>query len=81
MSKELASKADVAVVKADLASVRNELLGEIKSVRNELLGEIRLVEARLERKLTMYMILIMGAIFFTNPDAVSFWLKLFGVMK
>ncbi len=77
MSKELASKADIVLVKSEIAAVRSELLGEIKTLRQELIA----VELRLERKLTVYMVLLLAAIFLTNPDAVSFWLKIFGVMK
>ncbi|MCU0425191.1 MAG: hypothetical protein MUF71_06135 [Candidatus Kapabacteria bacterium] len=74
MSKELASK-------ADLAAVRSELLGEIKAVRAELLGEMKALEARLDRKLTIYMVVILCAIFLTNQEAIAFLLRVLGVVK
>jgi hypothetical protein len=81
MSKELASKADIALVKAEIAAVRNELLGEIKALRAELLGEIKAVEARLDRKITIYMVILLCAIFLTNQDTRLFLLKVLGVVK
>lgn len=70
MSRDLASKADISLVRA-----------EITALENKLSDKIELTEARLERKMTVYMIILLAAIFLTNPDAVSFWLKIFGVMK
>ncbi len=77
MSKELASKADVALVKAELGTVR----AEITALEHKLSGRIDAVEARLDRKLTIYMIVILCAIFITNQDTISFLLRLLGVLK
>lgn len=74
MSKELASKADVALV-------RTELQGKIDTLEARFLGEIKAVETRLDRKLTIYMVVILCAIFLTNQDTISFLLKVLGVVK
>ncbi len=86
--KELASK-------ADLAALRNEMLGEIKALQNEMLGEFKAVyteikasEARtdaklerLDRKFSILMILILVSVYITNQNTIVFILKLFGLMK
>jgi hypothetical protein len=81
MSKELASRADVALVRTELQGLDNKLQGKIDTLEARFLGEIKAVEARLDRKLTIYMIVILCAIFITNQDTVSFLLRVLGVVK
>ena len=75
MSKELASKADIALVRIELQALENKLQGKIDTLEARLSGDIKAVEARLDRKLTIYMIVILSAIFITNQDTVSFLLR------
>lgn len=81
MSKELASKADVALVRTELQALENKLQGKIDTLEARFLGEIKAVETRLDRKLTIYMVVILCAIFLTNQDTISFLLKVLGVVK
>lgn len=81
MSKELASKADVALVRTELQALENKLQGKIDTLEARFLGEIKAVETRLDRKLTIYMVVILCAIFLTNQDTISFLLKVLGVAK
>ena len=59
LSKELASKADIALVRADFA----------------------LVEERLNKKLTVWSIIIVSVIIFTNKDSLTFLAQLLGIIK
>ena len=85
-------KADIAAVKAELkaeiASVKSELKADIASVRSELADmkseltlEIQQVEARLDKKITIFSICIIFTILLTNKDAIIFLAQLFGLIK
>lgn len=90
--KELASKADIALLRADMTAMRNELLGEINTrsertdgkinaLREEFRGEIKAVEARLDRKFTILMVIMIVSVYITNQSTIAFILKVFGVLK
>ena len=86
LSKELASKADVALVKADVALVKTELKSEVSSLRTELKAEIVLVKtelnARIDKlniKLNFLIILMIIALTLMNPvvaEIIKNWLKI-----
>jgi hypothetical protein len=72
--KELASKADIALARA-------ELKGKISTLEQKLLGEIKAVEARLDRKFTIAMVIMIVWVYITNQSTIAFILKVFGVLK
>ena len=72
--KELASKADVALARA-------ELEGKINTLEQKLLGELKAVEARLDRKFTILMVIMIVSVYITNQSTIAFILKVFGVLK
>jgi hypothetical protein len=88
LRSELASKADLALVKAELQgemkALREEMRGEFKAVREEmktLRAEIDLKIERLDRKLTLLLMLVLFSVILTNQDSITFLLKVFGVLK
>lgn len=85
LSKELASKADVALVrtelKAEINSVRTELKAEIALVKSELLLEIERVESRLDKKITIWSIVIIAVMIILNKDSLTFIAQLMGLVK
>ncbi len=107
---ELASKADIALLKAemntlraetkaDIAALRTELKTEISELRAEtraeaasirgdmraleqkLLGEIKASEARLDRKFSILMVIMIVSVYLTNQSTISFVLRVFGILK
>jgi len=75
LTKELATKADIArltekleekATKADLQLVRSEIL---------------LVETRLEAKMKLYFVILLCAIFLSNPTAINLITKIIGIAK
>jgi hypothetical protein len=77
LTKELATKADINLVKADLKLVEVGLRAEIKDVRSEIL----LVETRLEAKMRLYFVVLLSVILITNPKALELIAKLLGIVK
>ena len=66
LRKELASKEDIALVRQEIETVRQELKGEIKA---------------LEEKMKRWLLILGFLIVFTNQNTVTFLLKLAGVLK
>jgi predicted nucleic acid-binding Zn-ribbon protein len=95
LRSELASKADLALTKAELQGEMKELRGEIKALREEMRGEFKAVREemktlraeldlkieRLDRKFTLLLMLVLFSIILTNQDTITFLLKVFGVLK
>lgn len=84
LTKELASKADIQVLKAEIQAVRTEmqameqrLEAKIEKVRSELREEL----LRLDRKFTILFIILFFTLILVNQNALEFLLKVLGVIK
>jgi hypothetical protein len=84
LTKELASKADIQVLKAEIQAVRAEmqameqrLEAKIEKVRLELKEEI----LKLDRKFTILFIILLFTLILVNQNALEFLLKVLGLIK
>jgi hypothetical protein len=77
LTKELASKADIQVLKAEIQAVR----AEIEKVRVELEAKIEREILRLDRKFTVLFIILFFTLILVNQNALEFLLKVLGVIK
>jgi hypothetical protein len=84
LTKELASKADIQVLKAEIQAVRAEmqameerLEAKIEKVMLELKEEI----LKLDRKFTIMFIILLFAVILVNQNALEFLLKVLGLIK
>ena len=92
LTKELASKADLLALRAEMQAMEERLTAKIELVRKDLDGkierEILKLEHKLEHKLNiidrkftiMFIILLFTFILF-NKDALEFLLKVLGLIK
>jgi molecular chaperone GrpE (heat shock protein) len=89
LTKELASKADLLALRAEMQAmeqrleakielVRKELGGEIDKVRTELSAKIENEILRLDRKFTIMFIILLFAVILVNQNALEFLLKFLG---
>jgi len=95
LTKELASKADIQVLKAEIQAVRAEmqameqrLEAKIELVRKELDGKIDSVRSelkeeilKLDRKFTIMFLILLFTFILFNKDALEFLLKVLGLIK
>jgi hypothetical protein len=77
LTKELASKADIQVLKAEIQAIRTE----IEKVRLELEAKIEREILRLDRKFTIMFIILFFTLILVNQNALEFLLKVLGVIK
>jgi len=84
LTKELASKADIQVLKTEIQAVRAEmqameqrLEAKIEKVRLELKEEI----LKLDRKFTILFIILFFTLILVNQNALEFLLKVLGLIK
>jgi len=84
LTKELASKADIQVLKTEIQTVRAEmqameqrLEAKIEKVRSELKEEI----FKLDRKFTILFIILLFTVILVNQNAIEFLLKVLGLIK
>jgi restriction endonuclease Mrr len=84
LTKELASKADIQVLKAEIQAVRTEmqameqrLEAKIEKVRSELREEI----LRLDSKFTILFIILFFTMILVNQNSLEFLLKVLGVIR
>jgi hypothetical protein len=77
LTKELASKADIQVLKAEIQTIRTE----IEKVRSELEAKIEKEILRLDRKFTILFIILFFTLILVNQNALEFLLKVLGVIK
>jgi len=88
LTKELASKADLLALRAEMQAMEERLTAKIELVRNDLDGKIEREILKLEHKLNiidrkftiMFIILLFTFILF-NKDALEFLLKVLGLIK
>jgi restriction endonuclease Mrr len=88
LTKELASKADIQVLKAEIQTVRAEmqameerLEAKIDKVRTELSAKIENEILRLDRKFTIMFIILFFTLILVNQNAIEFLLKVLGLIK
>jgi len=88
LTKELANKADIQILKAEIQTVRAEmqameerLEAKIDKVRTELYAKIENEILRLDRKFTIMFIILLFAVIFVNQNALEFLLKVLGLIK
>jgi hypothetical protein len=89
LTKELASKADLQTLRAEMQAMEERLSAKIELVRRELDGKIEREILKLEHKLEhkfniiMFFIIISTLIilFNINKDALEFLLKVLGLIK
>ena len=77
MKDELATKADMAKLQADMASLR----GEIQADLAKLQGYVDTRFERLDKKFTLMFGVLVFLIIFLNQNALEFILKVVGILK
>jgi len=58
-----------------------ELLGLIRATREELLGKIEALRLAMDRKITLWSLVILFAVVLINRDALEFVARLLGIVK
>jgi len=92
LTKELASKADLLALRAEMQAMEERLSAKIELVRKDLDGkierEILKLEHKLEhklniidRKFTILFIILFFTLILVNKDALEFLLKVLGLIK
>jgi hypothetical protein len=64
-----------------MGALRAELLGKIQTTREELLGRIEALRLALDRKITIWSLVLLFAIVLMNKDALEFVARLVGLVK
>jgi restriction endonuclease Mrr len=88
LTKELASKADIQILKTEIQAVRAEmqameerLEAKIDKVRTELSAKIENEILKLDRKFTILFIILFFTLILFNQNALEFLLKVLGLIK
>jgi len=77
LTKELASKADIQVLKAEIQAIR----AEVQAMEARLEAKIEKEILRLDRKFTILFIILFFTLILVNQNALEFLLKVLGVIK
>ena len=77
LTKELASKADIQVLKAEIQAVRTKM----QAMESRLEAKIQKEILRLDRKFTILFIILFFTLILVNQNALEFLLKVLGVIK
>jgi hypothetical protein len=77
LTKELASKADIQVLKAEIQAVR----AEVQAMEARLEAKIEKEILRLDRKFTILFIILFFTLILVNQNALEFLLKVLGVIR
>jgi len=81
LTKELASKADLLALKAEMQAMEERLEAKIDKVRTELSAKIENEILKLDRKFTIMFIILLFAVILVNQNALEFLLKVLGLIK
>jgi len=88
LTKELASKADLLALRAEMQAMEQRLEAKIELVRKELDGKIDRVRSelkeeilKLDRKFTIMFIILLFAVILVNQNALEFLLKVLGLIR
>jgi hypothetical protein len=77
LTKELASKADIQVLKTEIQTVR----AEMQAMEARLEAKIEREILRLDRKFTILFIILLFTVILVNQNALEFLLKVLGLIK
>jgi len=77
LTKELASKADIQVLKAEIQAVR----AEMQAMEARLEAKIEREILKLDRKFTIMFIILFFTLILVNQNALEFLLKVLGLIK
>ncbi len=77
LTKELASKADIQVLKTEIQAVR----AEMQAMEARLEAKIEKEILKLDRKFTILFIILLFAVILVNQNALEFLLKVLGLIK
>jgi uncharacterized protein involved in exopolysaccharide biosynthesis len=77
LTKELASKADIQVLKAEIQAVR----AEVQAMEARLEAKIEKEILRLDRKFTILFIILFFTVILVNQNVLEFLLKVLGVIR
>jgi predicted transcriptional regulator len=77
LTKELASKADIQVLKTEIQTVR----AEMQAMEARLEAKIEKEILKLDRKFTILFIILLFAVILVNQNALEFLLKVLGLIK
>jgi len=77
LTKELASKADIQVLKAEIQAVRTKM----QAMESRLEAKIQKEILRLDRKFTILFIILFFTLILVNQNALEFLLKVLGVLS
>ena len=77
LTKELASKADIQVLKTEIQAVR----AEMQAMETRLEAKIEKEILKLDRKFTILFIILLFAVILVNQNALEFLLKVLGLIK
>jgi len=81
LTKELASKADLQTLRAEMQAMEERLEAKIDKVRAELSAKIENEILRLDRKFTIMFIILFFTLILVNQNALEFLLKVLGLIK
>jgi gas vesicle protein len=95
LTKELASKADIQILKTEIQAVRAETQADLQTLRAEMQAMEERLEAKIEkvrlelkeeilkldRKFTILFIILLFAVILVNQSALEFLLKVLGLIK
>ena len=84
MKDELATKADMAKLQADMASLRGEIQADLAKLQGYVDARFEQVNTRFERldkKFTLMFGVLVFLIIFLNQNALEFILKIVGILK
>jgi hypothetical protein len=81
LTKELASKADLQTLRAEMQAMEERLEAKIDKVRTELSAKIENEILRLDRKFTIMFIILFFTLILVNQNALEFLLKVLGLIK
>ncbi len=79
--KELASKADLQTLRAEMQAMEERLEAKIDKVRTELSAKIENEILKLDRKFTILFIILFFTLILVNQNALEFLLKVLGLIK
>ncbi len=77
LTKELASKADIQVLKAEIQAIR----AEMQAMEARLEAKIEREILKLDRKFTILFIILFFTLILVNQNALEFLLKVLGLIK
>jgi|UniRef100_A0A7C5SVY7 hypothetical protein len=81
LTKELASKADLLALRAEMQAMEERLEAKIDKVRTELSAKIENEILRLDRKFTILFIILFFTLILVNQNSLEFLLKVLGLIK